>query len=188
MRIIELHEDNIMKEISNNIRFQRELLNYFIPQKTCAFVGWNMSVADENALKEYNVTKLELNNEGGVIVSEPGSLSIGYFSKNINNRFNIEFAKILIEYLIKRGLNITLEDNDILIDGMYKCASFSSRRFNKIIFSAFHISYDVNLELINKICTKPMKKIPRGLKEYGITAEDIQSFFLENYENILNIS
>ena len=184
MEAIQYYEHDIMDAIKNIIQTQKEELIYIIPQKTIALVGYGQYVSNE-VLATNNVTRLELNNEGGIIVSEVGSLGIGYFSKDTKNKFNLEFANLLRDYLQERGVNIYFDGNDLLIDGIYKCASYSSRRFGDILFSAFHISYDVDLDLINKICTKPMRKIPRGLKEYGITAEEIKQFFLNNYEKIL---
>lgn len=38
---------------------------------------------------------------------------------------------------------------------------------------------NVDLEDIKKICKKPMKKVPKGLSEYGITTEEVEQMFLE---------
>ena len=73
----------------------------------------------------------------------------------------------------------------MLVDGIYKVASYSSRRFGDLLFSAFHISYEVNLDLIMKICTKPMEKTPKGLNEYEITEQELYDFFCANYEKAL---
>ena len=32
---------------------------------------------------------------------------------------------------------------------------------------------------IKAICKKPMKKVPKGLSEYGITTEEVEQMFLD---------
>ena len=32
---------------------------------------------------------------------------------------------------------------------------------------------------IKAICRKPMKKVPKGLSDYGITSEEIEAMFLD---------
>lgn len=78
----------------------------------------------------------------------------------------------------KRGLNCTFDHNDLLING-YKTASFAGRILpNGLTYFAIHFSMYMNLDLISKICLKPMVKVPKGLTDFGITKEDI--------ENIIN--
>lgn len=181
MRLIQCFEENLRNMILSQITAQEEALIYIIPKNTCAFVGYNNAV-DDALLTKHGVYKIDIGNEGGVIVSEKNSFAFAHLSNDLTNHFNQLFATLFIEYLQHRGLNVGLYGNDILIDGIYKVASYSSRRYGNLLFSAFHISYDVNLDLIQAICTKQMQKIPKGLKEYGITAEEISEFFFNNYQ------
>ena len=41
------------------------------------------------------------------------------------------------------------------------------------------ISMNVNLDHIKAICRKPMKKVPKGLSDYGITSEEVEEMFLD---------
>lgn len=38
---------------------------------------------------------------------------------------------------------------------------------------------NTNLDHIKAICRKPMKKVPKGLSDYGITTEEVEQMFLE---------
>lgn len=71
----------------------------------------------------------------------------------------------------------------LLQGNTYKCGSYSSRRYGDILYSAFHVSINCNLELIKNICNKPMVKIPKGLNDFAITQEDVIGFL-----NSLNIN
>lgn len=181
----QLYEYNIQEKLLTAIKNQQEGLYYLIPSKTVAFVGYGNTINTETARKA-NVLEINVNNEGGVIVSEPNSLAIGFLSKNTQNKANEDFAIAFQKWLKVKGINIVIQENDLLVDGIYKVASFSSRRFGDILFSAFHISYNVDINIIKLLCKKPMKKIPKGLIEYGVSHIEIRNFFLTN-KNIFDI-
>ena len=175
---IRLYEYNISQEVNEAIKNQSEKLFYFVAEKTVAFKGFRNKI-DNIFCSENNIQIVDVNNEGGVIVSGKGSLAVGFISKDLNNAFNKGLTRLLCNFLKEKMLNVCVIDNDILVDGTYKVASSSTRQFGNVLFSAFHISYDVNLDLIKRICTKPMHKIPKGLNDYGITQEDILSLFYQ---------
>jgi lipoate-protein ligase A len=113
------------------------------------------------------------------VYSDLGNIMISYVSRRgdvaaVFDRYLSELTACLV------SLGLAAEKsgrNDILIDGTYKVASSSTRQFGKVLFSAFHISHEVNLNIIKSLCTKPMKKIPRGLGDYGITESEIIELF-----------
>lgn len=55
------------------------------------------------------------------------------------------------------------------------------KAFIETIYS-FKMS-DTNLDHIKQICKKPMKKVPKGLSEYGITTAEIEQMFLDFCNN-----
>ena len=86
-----------------------------------------------------------------------------------------KFSKDLCEYLQTRGLNVVLDNNDVLVDG-YKTASCAGKALEpdfRWIYTCFQISINQDLEAIKNICKKPMVKVPKGLGEYGITTEEM---------------
>ena len=44
--------------------------------------------------------------------------------------------------------------------------------YGELLYSAIQISVNCDIDLIKSICTKPMKKQPDGLANYGISTED----------------
>lgn len=112
---------------------------------------------------------------GGVIVNFEGDISVGNYTVE-NFDFGKNFIQKLAEYLKSRGLNCEILNNDIIVDGQYKVASYMSQRVGEVIYTAIHISINVDLELIKNICTKEMFKIPHGLSDYGITQDEIINF------------
>lgn len=182
MKIERIYDYNISEKIINAVKNEEENLFYFVAPYTIAFTGYGNSV-DKELCKSRNVVVKDLPNQGGTIVSSNGSISVGHISKDTKNKFNEGLQNALYRWLTAKGLNIVLQGNDLLVDGIYKVASYGSRRFGNILFSTFHISYEVDLDLIEKICTKPMTKIPKGLREYGISYSEMENVFLEFSKN-----
>lgn len=119
---------------------------------------------------------------GGTIVNMPGDLSIC-----ISTYGRSEIPEQIIErvkaYFAERGLSISADQNDVLIDGKkiasYACAGALNGWWQGVV----HFSVGpVDLELIEKICRKPMEKIPGSLLEHGISASDIlEAINLESF-------
>ncbi len=128
---------------------------------------------DETFVTENNIPVIRLGNEGGCIIAFPGNIEIGHFSKTLDFDFGNRVKSNVLEFLKGKGLNVSCNNNDVLIDGKYKVFSWSSRRFDEVLFTAFHCSINCDAELIRNICTKPMVKIPKGLTDYGITTEEM---------------
>jgi lipoate-protein ligase A len=84
----------------------------------------------------------------------------------------------LIDRYKEKGLNATDEGNDVLIDG-YKISGLSATPYGHIQYATIHIGVNTNLDYIKQICRKPMKKVPKGLSECGITTEEVEQMFLD---------
>ena len=95
-------------------------------------------------------------------------------------RFRQTFMCKLKNYLTDKGLNCKIAENDLLVDG-YKCGSYMSRNIDGVIYTAIHISINMDVDLIKSICTKPMVKIPKGLSEFGITTDEIKNFIIKMF-------
>lgn len=128
---------------------------------------------------------------GGTIVHAKGSIGINYiYSHDKYPSFlSQDFIKDLLVYLQEKGLNVELDGNDILADG-YKVASCAENNFppdyrwcNIVVL----ISITQNIDLIKKVCKKPMHKVPKALSEYGITTDEMvqfaQNWFSSKREN-----
>lgn len=135
---------------------------------------------------EHNIPIVKMERLGGSIVESPNSYGMIITQPNYKLRTKIErysypivFQK-LIDYIKSRGIDCVVDNNDLLIDGKKAC-SYARTVMGNFTCDTIHIGMNVNLELINAICKKPMSKIPVGLNDYGITSEDID-LLLESIE------
>lgn len=126
---------------------------------------------------------------GGTIVHARGSIGFNYIYSHdkYGGFYSADFIKTLATYLTEKGLNVTTDKNDILVDG-YKIASCAENNlppdYRWCSYSVL-ISMTQNLELIKQVCLKPMIKEPKGLKEFGISTEEILKFIEEWKEKII---
>lgn len=165
-----------------NIRGRREGLLLYLPIEICA-LATVVGTIDEEFVESNGIDYVKLGNDGGCIVAFPGNIEIGYFSKDLNDTFLERVTENVMEFLKGKGLNATRDNNDILINETYKVFSTSKANYNhKILFGAIHVSINCDAELVDKICTKPMNKIPKGLSEYGITSDEMLDLIIGIYE------
>ena len=76
--------------------------------------------------------------------------------------------------MISKGINASVKGNDIVVDDKYKvCGVSASHSFLGMNFYVMFVAINSNKDLIEKICLKPMYKIPTGLSQYSIEADDI---------------
>lgn len=174
-------------ETANRCRYNArngcEELIIFMPSKICALES-SVDPMDKDYLKANGIESVRLGNAGGCIVAFPGNIEVGHFSKDLDNAFLEKLTKAMIEMLESRGLSTSKDNNDILIDGIYKVYSTSKAAYNgAIAFSGAHISINCDAEVVRGICTKPMVKIPRGLSDYGLTTEEVLALILEVFKS-----
>lgn len=181
MEIIELTAQNIIEGFDDVISNRKQCFVYGIPDDNYVFQG-TTTACDCDYCEKNNIKLLPIPNEGGVIVLSKGDVEIGVFKDNGWDVCN-NYMKALCNRLREKVPNIEVLDNDLVIDGKYKCAGSSSRNLgdarNPYIYTAVHISLNVNLDLINHICKKEMVKIPKGLGDYGYTTEEIKNIIID---------
>lgn len=136
--------------------------------ETCILQGENMP----NLIEGIPVYKTH--DFGGSIIHFKEDVSVSNYQSNFND-WGDNLMDIIANYLKSKGINAVRKGNDILIDECYKVASYMSEMLNGCLYTAAHISIGMDLDLIKKVCTKEMIKIPKGLKDYGITKEEIIS-------------
>lgn len=185
MEIVQLTAQNIMEGFAEIISNKKECFVYGIPDNNYVFTG-TTNMCNCEYCEEQGIRLLPIPNEGGVIVLSEGDVEIGIFKYN---GWNIceKYMRKLCEHLKERIPSIDYEGNDLIIDGKYKCAGSSSRNLDynsPYIYTAVHISLSVDLNLIDHICQKEMKKIPKGLSDYGFTTEEIVEISKETLNEI----
>ena len=166
----------LLRSINHAIINRRRVLAYTIIDNNIVYVP-RRGVVDEQLCYDLGYDVYESQHGGGVIVANKGDIDIAYFGKT-RNGFSQSFIEAFVAWLKKKGLNAEYYDNDILVDG-YKVCGVGTRTHGDIDYTVVHVGINTNLDHIRRICTKPMKKVPKGLGDYGITAEDIKAVLAE---------
>lgn len=176
MEIKKVKSNEAMAIIQDFIENKKCGVAYCIHDEKSVFIN-SPDTINEDVCIEHGYAILDTKHTGGVVVVSEGDVSIVHFG-GIGDGWMHRFADYLIDEYKARGLNATYEDNDVLVDG-YKISGLSATPYGHIQYSTIHIGINTNLDHIKAICRKPMKKVPKGLSEYGITTEEVEQMFLE---------
>lgn len=172
MEIIKTNFDDVPEQVAGIIKHQKETVLYTVADQHCAVIGSNGG-ADATAIEDAGIKCVQINHEGGTIVISPGDIDIGIFTRGYGGKeYRDKLINGLLKKLTDKSYRAACVDNDILVDGK-KVVGFGSRMFGDILYTAIHISVNVDLDLIQKICTKPMQKTPDGLINYQINTTDV---------------
>ena len=181
MEYIKTTLEEVGSIVPDIIAKQKEAIVYCIADDNCAVVGNNGHANMEN-IQKLGVKLVQINHEGGTIVLSPGDIDIGIFTEGYyGDILRNSVIDGIINKIKSNGYDVTYSNNDILVNGR-KVASHGSRMFGKILYTAIHISININIDLIKAICTKEMVKIPDGLINYGINTNDILNIMSEVLE------
>lgn len=112
---------------------------------------------------------VDTKHRGGTILVFEDGITLFFFGKT-----SPKWSKTLVKYLISRGLDASLQGNDVLVDGC-KVSGYMERCLENsdLNFYGIHISINTNVRLIEEVCQKPIVKIPRGLSYWGVTRKDV---------------
>lgn len=85
-------------------------------------------------------------------------------------------------FLQNKGLEVDIDKNDILVDNkkiVGQVAFPLPSPCEGLLYFGTQISINSDSELIDKICTKPMNKVPGALIDYGITTSEVMNWMLD---------
>jgi len=122
----------------------------------------------------HNIPCVDIGRRGGAFAINKGDVGFGCAVPNLNNTIGIQITTALFEFLKSKGLDVSINENDVLVDG-YKTYGWMSNYYkehNALVIMC-HFSMSVDLDMIKGVCTKPMNKTPKGLSEFGIHREEI---------------
>lgn len=168
-------QPDTVSEIGKNIHCCRHTEFHVLVETPVVFVHRERQV-DEAACKAMGYEVYEAWYNGGTIVGNRGDIAFAHFDQP-ENGWQENFAGYFVAWLRDRGLDAEYVDNDILVDG-YKVSGICTTRYGCIDYTAGFISICTSLDDIKVICRKPMKKVPKGLGEYGITTEEVEQMLL----------
>lgn len=170
MRRVEVKD--IEKELMKLIIPRNEDCIYCIHEKPLVFKS-KEGVINEDYCKENGLEVCNSFNMGGIIVANTGDINMAIM-KDEGWSVGDDLLKQLAIWLYGRGINASVHNNDLLIDNTYKVISYASvNANNRLIYTCFHISINPNIDHITNVCMKPMVKIPKGLNDFGITADEV---------------
>lgn len=176
MEVLKVKQTDWLNEATKYIQGGLHRIAYVVVESPVAIVHRKNQV-DEETCKELGYDIVESYNNAGTIVSNEGDILIGHFAEP-NNGWYDKFISYFLVWLKAKGLNAEYVSNDILVDG-YKVCGMCITRYGRIDYTGGIISMNVNLDHIKAICKKPMKKVPKGISEYGITTEEVEKMFLK---------
>lgn len=176
MEVLKVTQTEWLNEATSYIQGGLHRIAYVVVDHPVAIVH-RKSQVDEALCEEMGYEIVESYNNAGTIVSNAGDVLVGHFAQPENGWYD-RFIAYFIDWLRSKGLNAVYESNDILVDG-YKVCGMCITRYGRIDYTGGIISMNVNLDHIKAICRKPMKKVPKGLSEYGITTEEVEQMFLD---------
>ena len=182
MKIIPVTLDTVTTEVFQVLKLNQECCIYCVADQTAAVVGTNLG-SNLETIKQTGTKLIQINHEGGTIVLSAGDVDIGIFTKDFSGHdYRDKILQRLMSLIEIDKDRIVWDNNDILIDGK-KVVGYGSRRYSDILYTAIHISINANLELIQKICTKPMVKVPGSLSDYNIKSEDIVRILYDIFDD-----
>lgn len=182
MEIIKPTQNEWMPEVVRHIQGGIHKIGYVVIERPVAIVH-RASQVDKETCDRLGYEIVESYNNGGTILATAGDIIFSHLDAP-NNGWILKFKDYFLDWLIGKGHNATYEDNDILIDGCKVCG-LCITTYGRIDFSSAILTVNTNLDHIKAICKKPMKKVPKGLSEYGITTEEVEAMFLEFCEKDL---
>ena len=169
----DITQDEIVPEILTVLEAGTIGVWFINSTKTCVFSG-NQGLEDFN--EEYcaknNITVYPLLSAGGAIVHQDGDFSFGVScpeNLNIDASFILNKTRHIIQKYTKK--NVTVDGNDILVDGNKICGSTTYCKNGLFLFIAY-FSFNDKTELIEAICNKKTDKKPSYID--FMTREDLK--------------
>ena len=171
--------DATSKAMTDAIKDGREQLVCGRVDKTLVAVGSSLAEFNNEYCKANNIAVLYSPNPvgGGAVVFSAGDLTFNFIAKDLQSDWLGEIQRGICGYLTEKGLSAAIDKNDILIDGKKVSGSSGGVQGGMRIDSLF-IAVESSSKLIENICLKKSGKKPVSLREYGITAQEIQDVII----------
>ena len=176
MEYYKVKQFDTVSEIKKNIEAGNHTVFNVMVETPVAFVYKERQV-DKDVCTAMGYEVYEAYYNGGTILGNKGDMAFAHFGP-IENDWKMRFVDHFLKWLKGKGLNAVYDGNDILVDG-YKVCGLCVTRYGRIDYTAGFIGVNTNLDHIKQICHKPMKKVPKGLSDYGVAAEEVEQMFID---------
>lgn len=188
MKLVKTTIADWFSNIPSYLQNEEEVFGYSIQEQTEVTYGFDND-CNIDWCEEHNIPVYNLGCDGGCIVHTKDNIGLGFvysITKYQDFLLSHKFLPAILDYLLSKGFNATLEHNDIMIDG-YKVASCGEYQFdvqNGWGYGILHISMNQDLYVIEHACKKPMVKVPKGLSEFGITQQEMLDLIFQIAETL----
>lgn len=177
-----------MKKLSQNDALTHlEYCQRFLKEDTffgvwdeCAVHYGDDSHFDARAAIDAQCRLVDLQRKGDAFVTQPGDIGYAHITRN-EDHFNQALGRFIADKLIALGHEVHFDGNDWLVENKKFMGTMRINITPTLHFYGGHISLSTDNALIQKVCLKPMEKVPCGLSEYGITQEQVESWLHEFY-------
>jgi|GEM_PF-4589675 len=145
----------------------------------------NLEYCEKNNIPINDVSSFGKGDMAGCIVANKNDMSflITHQSERKIIEFEIEFCKNFKDFLNNKGLEMSLDGNDYLIDGK-KFLGYIIGRHDNINFVTMFVAIDDSTSLIKKICNNTSTKKHTNLSQYDIAANDIIKILEKSCKNL----
>lgn len=145
----------------------------YVHKENCVWSGLLKNTYDEEECKKRGLTVCFGRYYAGSIVNMPNDISVCITTWGKCDK-GFEICKAVMELLKKQDIDVFFDVNDVIADGKKVASYCSVQQPSGWVQTVVHISIgEMNLDLVKAICTKPIKKIPGALSDYGIKTKDI---------------
>lgn len=179
---------DITEELNHLIQNRIEDVIYCIHEQPLVFKSTYGEINKQYCV-DNNYIICESQNMGGIIVANSGDINMAIMKQD-GWYIGEQLLVYLKDRLQDRIPNLSIDSNDLLLDGKYKMISYASiNANNRLIYTCVHISFNPDVNAIQNICIKPMTKIPKGLNDFGITHDEIINIiksFIEGDHSAIN--
>ena len=177
MNIIYASADECLTEAARLVQEREEGVIVNIGDKLWCACGQFADIR-EDVCAENGIGILHGHWLGGSNVVFPGDLSIMKVRHGFS-RFGEECLLAVCQYLReKKDIPVYIDGNDLMLwdrdtKTALKVGSHGSNWVGELTESVAHFSINMDLNLVGRVCTKPMVKTPGALSKYGVTAEEL---------------
>lgn len=162
VEIREISASKVLEEVLDAHKRKGSTCLIITQDSPVCYVGkdeYNKKYCEEN-----NIPVYQIGYSGGTIIAGKDDLTLGIVL-NSPSRMNY-FQDKLGNWINDNFVNGKFVGNDFIIDG-HKVVGTARRKTGGKTLYCIQVSFSVDLELIEKICLKPMIKKPKGLSNFG---------------------
>lgn len=182
MKIQELYLKDYQQTIKEAIQNKEDIVLWAVLPKNIVYQG--KGEIDAKYCKKHDIDVYKSVDFGGGIVGFNGDIVL-VILKQEGWDVGVKIIEKVKDYLTESGLNAGYNNNDILIDGIYKVASHSSVNVgDRFIYTGVQITFNADPEIIKHICMKNSVKVPRGLSYYSVDKNKILEFIIDYLQTV----